>query len=418
MPIDRHAIHIGVYCASRVKDVQSALALGCGAPLRSPRPLVFARGREEGTIIMIRRWIALSAVIAGTLSLTVAGADLAEATADRRPLAVVSLGDSYIAGNAGRWLGNSPDSTGDRRGTDRAFVATPEPHYDPTLIYGDTVNGCWRSDVAEIHQVRLPGVRTINLACSGAVTASIPGQAEDLAEVARTHRVVAVVLSIGGNDVQFAPIVEACVIAYLSSGDPCHPGQQAVVDARLPGMREGVGNAIDTIRGTMSEAGYRDRSYRLVVQSYPAPLPAAADMRYPEPDRDARFVTGGCPFYDADADWGRANLVAVLADTLRAVADEHDAQFLDVREAFRGHELCSDQASQPETGPQAGTSEWMRWIDVAHNQGTLAESFHPNAYGQAALGRCLRLSLLAFVDVSCHGVPGQPPSAVFIRRLR
>jgi hypothetical protein len=371
---------------------------------------------------MVGRRLVSRIAITGALlvSLTVPGAGLAEAATDRRPLAVVSLGDSYIAGNAGRWLGNSPDNADDRRGTDRAFVALPEPHYDPTLVYGDTVDGCWRSDVAEINHVRFPGVRTINLACSGATTDDIPGQNDQLAEVASSHRVVAIVLSIGGNDILFSQIVQACVIAYLADTGPCNPTQQAnVVAPRLPALRAAVGAAIDDIRATMTGAGYRDRSYRLIVQSYPAPMPAAADMRYPESDRDSRFAVGGCPFYDADVEWGRTSLPGQLADTLRAVADERDAQFLDLRHAFRGHELCSTAARQPETVPRASTSEWMRWIDIAHSQGApLAESLHPNAYGQETLGRCLRLTLLVRRDVSCHGIPGRPPSAAYLRLLR
>jgi lysophospholipase L1-like esterase len=373
-----------------------------------------------GRIVMVWRRVALCIAIAGTLLLTVPEAGLAETTTHGRPLAVVSLGDSYISGNAGRWLGNSPDSTGDRRGTDRAYVATPDPHYDPTLVYGETVDGCWRSDVAEITHVRFPGIRTVNLACSGATTGSIPEQNIELAEVARSHRVVAIVLSIGGNDILFSQIVQACVIAFLGNGSPCNPDQQAnVVEPRLPELRAGVGRAIDDIRATMTAAGYRDRSYRLIVQSYPAPMPAAADMRYPESDTDARFLVGGCPFYDADVDWGHTSLPGQLADNLRAVSAEHHAQFLDLRDAFRGHELCSAAARQPETAPQASTSEWIRWIDIAHSQGdAFAESFHPNAYGQEALGRCLRLTLLVFRDVSCHGISGRPPSAAYIRPLR
>lgn len=36
------------------------------------------------------------------------------------PTAAVSLGDSYIAGEAGRWEGNARTNLGDRDGTDRA----------------------------------------------------------------------------------------------------------------------------------------------------------------------------------------------------------------------------------------------------------------------------------------------------------
>ena len=61
--------------------------------------------------------------------------------------ALVTLGDSFISGEAGRWQGNSIDSTTDRSGTDRAWTGTG---YDPSLIYGATdANGCHRSDVAE-----------------------------------------------------------------------------------------------------------------------------------------------------------------------------------------------------------------------------------------------------------------------------
>ena len=67
--------------------------------------------------------------------------------------AIVSLGDSYISGEAGRWQGNSINPAGNRDGTDRAAynctVATCS--YDSARVYGLTaLNGCDRSDVAEI----------------------------------------------------------------------------------------------------------------------------------------------------------------------------------------------------------------------------------------------------------------------------
>jgi hypothetical protein len=376
-----------------------------------------------------RRTVSRIAIV-GSLLLTLSGAgatgvawadDTTSRTAAGRPLAVVSLGDSYISGNAGRWLGNSADSTGDRRGTDRAFVATPSgPVYDPTLVYGDTDNGCFRSDVAEITHVRFPGVTPINLACSGATTDSVLDQNDQLAEAARSHRVIAIVLSVGGNDIGFSSIVSSCVLAFLGPEPrtPCSISQQANVDTRLPGMRAGLGRAIDDIRATMTDAGYRAGSYRLIVQSYPAPLPAVAGMRYPESGQD-RVSIGGCPFLDFDVDWGRTSLVGQLNTAVRTVAAERGAQFLELRDALRGHELCSAAARQPETAPAAATSEWMRWIDLA-GQGSVLESLHPNAYGQQALGRCLRLTLLfSFgADVSCHGVPGRSPASVYLRPLR
>jgi hypothetical protein len=69
-----------------------------------------------------------------------------------RPTAVVSLGDSYISGEAGRWEGNSSRNYGDRRGTDRAaYKRRWSWRYDKSRIYGPSAaNGCHRSDTAPV----------------------------------------------------------------------------------------------------------------------------------------------------------------------------------------------------------------------------------------------------------------------------
>ena len=103
-------------------------------------------------------------------------------------------------------------------------------------------------------------------------------------------------------------------------------------------------------------------------------------------------------------------------ETLRAAATQTHSQFLDVTDALRGHELCSAAAVQPTGTPDEGTAEWLRWIDLA-GQGTLTESFHPNAFGQKALGRCLAIALLLPLDLSCHAVPGKSTAFVHVRLL-
>jgi len=60
-------------------------------------------------------------IIVGLLALLLVGASAAPlAAAPAELTAAVSMGDSFIAGEAGRWDGNSINSFGDRRGTDRA----------------------------------------------------------------------------------------------------------------------------------------------------------------------------------------------------------------------------------------------------------------------------------------------------------
>lgn len=124
-------------------------------------------------------------------------------------------------------------------GTDRACVFTLGlcTSYAESRVYlgGSAANGCHRSDVAEVLSAQLPVARRINIACSGAVTtnllrASSGGttahgelpQADQLLSVAQTHRVRMIVVSIGGNDLGFEPIVTACVTAYLARTAPCN----------------------------------------------------------------------------------------------------------------------------------------------------------------------------------------------------
>src|SRR3954470_21926314 len=112
------------------------------------------------------------AVVAATLAL----APGAAAGPGSAKTAIVSLGDSYISGEAGRWQGNSVNAAGDRDGTDRAAFncAAAVCSYDSARVYGPSAaNGCDRSDVAEIKSATISVDQKINLACSGATTANI-----------------------------------------------------------------------------------------------------------------------------------------------------------------------------------------------------------------------------------------------------
>lgn len=326
------------------------------------------------------------------------------------PTASVSLGDSFISGQAGRWQGNSNDLLAYRGGTDRACV--PQAlgcRYDVGRVYlgGTAPPGCARSDVAEIRSANVGVQREFNLACSGATTNEIfraasggkafkgeAPQADQLARIARENTVKLIVLSVGGNDVGFTEVAVACVLAYATRADRCEGAQRAAVDARLPAALSGVAKAIGEIRAVMRSAGYRPWNYRLVLQSYPSPIPRAAENRYSEFSLQ-RSTAGGCPFYDSDSNWARNSLVPLLDENLRAVALVTGAQFLSLRDTLQGREICSRStrlvdASNP---PSATTSDWARAIGVnpiLQGQG-IDEEAHPNAFAQVALGRCLTL---------------------------
>ena len=141
---------------------------------------------------------------------------------------VVTLGDSAISGEAGRWAGNTNDSytKADALGS-TAYWDTPS---------GEAISGCHRSKAAQAHIGG--GVASANLACSGAKTSTggtgsgedfkpgidfysdaqgRKGQALALQGYAATHNVKAVVVMIGANNYGFADIVQQCVTNWLTS---------------------------------------------------------------------------------------------------------------------------------------------------------------------------------------------------------
>lgn len=349
----------------------------------------------------------------------------------QKPTAAVSLGDSYISGEAGRWQGNSINPAGSRDGTDRAFTGTG---YDLSRVYipPSDKNGCHRSDVAEIRSARLPVRQKLNISCSGAVTRNIfrssrggegqngeRPQADQLAAIARRKKVKLIALSIGGNDFGFASIVSACLQAYTTFGPPCEPGQQAAINAKKPMVRANVAKAIDEIRATMRSAGYRRSSYRLILQSYPSAIPRGREIRVPEIDRNRRINVDGCPVYDSDATWARDSVVQQISNSLRTVAADKGAQFLDLRNLLQGREMCSvsTRLADPLHPPSATTSDWARFLNVSavQSQGQLQETFHPNAYGQRAFGKCLSLIYGQTGNRSCRNRPGAGPGGVVLR---
>ncbi|GAC1441181.1 MAG: GDSL-type esterase/lipase family protein [Solirubrobacteraceae bacterium] len=371
------------------------------------------------------------ALLSAFFSVVLAGFAASPAVAGQ-PTAAVSLGDSYISGEAGRWQGNSIDALASRDGTDRAFTGTG---YDLSRVYlppSDT-NGCHRSDVAEILSGPLRVDQRVNIACSGAVThnifrASSGGvgqngelpQADQLAAVAAQDKVRLIVLSIGGNDLGFSSIVSACLQAYVTAGPRCQISQQPLIDAKLPTAMANVGKAIDEVRAAMSSAGYSPTDYRFVLQSYPSAIPRGSEIRVPEIDRNARTNIDGCPVYDADATWARDSVVSQIANGLQSVAASRGVQFLDLRNLLQGREMCSvsTRLASPLAPPSATTSDWVRFLNLSavDTQGQQQETFHPNAYAQQAFGMCLSLIAAEDANGACDNVPGAGPEAVVLQQ--
>ena len=172
----------------------------------------------------------------------------------------------------------------------------------------------------------------------------------------------------------------------------------------------GVAKAIDEIRAVMDSAGQASESYRLVLQSYPSPVPRGDDFRYGERGWSRTF-TGGCPFWDGDATWARDSLVPQIADNLAAVAASRGVEFLDLQDQLEGREVCSVDTSQG----SGADAEWARFVSTGLTQGRARESMHPNALGQQSNGTCLGLLFAATPgDYRCTNVAGSGPSTMVL----
>ncbi|MFE3554617.1 GDSL-type esterase/lipase family protein [Streptomyces sp. NPDC059193] len=361
-------------------------------------------------------------------ALMAAGAGTSAASPGTGPTAVVSMGDSYISGEAGRWKGNSLTNTGNRTGTDRGWVSGSS--YDPGKVYGTTAGGCHRSDSAEVRSAGPIADVAVNLACSGATSQNVfrasnggvafkgeAPQADQLAAVAASHDVKVIALSIGGNDLGFADIIKDCAYDFIIWNSYCHDDQQYGVDQKIDAVMGAVGKSVDEIRAVMRGAGYADSSYRIVLQSYPSPIPRGAENRYTQSDW-SRLNTGGCPFWNRDSDWARDSLVPQIANRIKGVAAAKGVQFLDLRDMLQGREVCA-KASKHVTASapaSAKTSEWARWIDNNESQGLIQESMHPNYFGQLAAGRCLALVVAqpAASGFGCKNTAGADQTGMFL----
>lgn len=333
---------------------------------------------------------------------------------------VVTVGDSYISGEAGRWAGNTNngESIHDATGNDT--------YWDNAANTGEQIDRCHRSESAEAYIGG--GVNGHNLACSGAKTATDAsgsnfkpgldfyddgagkqGQAKMLQSFASTHNVKMVVVSIGGNDFDFAGIIQQCVTDFLMSPswwpDYCKD-DSIVVNAMSSGTqtanRTKIANAFKNIRTAMRNAGYADNGWTLLVQNYASPLPNGSGIRYSQSGY-TRQSTGGCGFWNADADYANASLLPRINTTVSQAITESglaNVKTLNLTSAFNGRRLCESTVGLYEEKAlthwtNAGAvdkTEWVNTIRTATATGNyyIQESLHPNYWGQLAVRSCVR----------------------------
>lgn len=318
----------------------------------------------------------------------------------------------------------------------------------------DSSQACHRSDSAEIKvAAKANGWTPVNLACSGAKTKDIltdqyhaePPQIKQLEKIANDPKydIKTVVVSIGGNDLGFSGLISD-LIQITATNSPTQQtwGNWLNPFAKKKSLWEGYAEEIPTVErkitatlnqitDVMRKAGYKDGSYRFVYQSY-SNLFASGDKRYAVKDSSSqrdRTESPGVPLSNATGSFASSTMVPSLTQMTKNAlrhANNKDIQYMDLTNAFKGHELSSTDTEQifskNSKAPDPATAEWVVPINSNFIAGAIAEtprhfeSFHPNRFGQEAYGTCLTATLKTDAKyVTCVGQPGKPPTDLEVR---
>jgi hypothetical protein len=330
-----------------------------------------------------------------------------------------SLGDSYISGEAGRWAGNTNESSS------KVDALGSSAYHDNAGGTGETIEGCHRSKSAEVYIGG--GVSGVNLACSGAKTSSFSteglfkpgldfynsggheGQALMLQHFAAAHNVKLVAISIGGNNFNFAGIVQDCIEDFLISPEwwPDYCSEESYVtknftSSNVSAVKSAITGAINNVAQAMTNAGYSSSQYSILVQNYPSPIPSASGFRYSQSGYTRQSV-GGCGFWNKDANYANSTMLPTIDGTVTAAAAAtglSNVKTMELSGAFNGRRLCEkgvglleeEGLSNWKAAEAPNKSEWfsqVRTLTTLFGPYELQEDLHPNYWAQLALRNCL-----------------------------
>lgn len=238
-------------------------------------------------------------------------------------------------------------ATGDR-GAQPAAAAYYYAHLGDSYASGPGAGNyavgapCWRSNnsYASVWASQYDVVFTNDSCSSGTITSVINGQGGNLG--ARTNRVT---ITVGGNDIGFAEIIQACRFG-IGDCTTANANARTRVDNLLPGR----------LSDLLYWIGNRAPNARIVLTGYPLPYNA----------------TAACPgavaaVFRADINSTIRRLNEGLAN---AAANYPNVAFADVDPNFAGHRLCDGGTRYIN---DIGTSDW--------NVTGKAGMYHPTAEG-------------------------------------
>jgi lysophospholipase L1-like esterase len=228
-------------------------------------------------------------------------------------------------------------------------AASPGPSYQRYVALGDSftaapyvpvtdlANGCLRSNgnYPALVADRLDVETLVDVSCSGADTtdlvepqntfrdATVPPQLD-----AVTGDTDLVTLGIGGNDLRlFATLLRTCtqLRAVDPDGTPCGDS----LDAQGTDLDDQVDQIGDRVAGALEEIHQRAPEATVLLVGYPRLTPDTGTCPRLLPLARGDYVLAG-------------NVARSLSDAMSRAAKDQDVGFIDVYDASRGHDICSD----------------------------------------------------------------------------
>jgi lysophospholipase L1-like esterase len=179
----------------------------------------------------------------------------------------------------------------------------------------------------------------VSVACSGATTQDVLNN--QMSALSSSTSLVSI--TIGGNDVGFASVMETCVLqsdsACLSAVNTATAQAKSILPGRLANTFSAIANAAPNAR--------------VVVMGYPELY-----------DLNNSWFCPGLSTTDRRA---LNNAADTLDGVIQTAAANAGDSYADVRSNFSGHELCDF------------FNEWLHSVSVTD----VTESYHPTADGQA-----------------------------------
>jgi lysophospholipase L1-like esterase len=273
----------------------------------------------------------------------------------------VALGDSYASGE-----GSSPFMDG----TDTKF------------------NQCHRSTrAAAVLFAANPGtgLKPLDLrhvACSGGVLADLyqtnrSGESPQLDALTEDTEVVTI--SMGGNDLEFAPVLRECVRRGVLTR------KLRTCERSLAKKAEANFLALDTPREDLF--GYTPLQYAYASIRLRAPKAEILAVGYPRLFPDGGLFNPCWYVYNSDQIWANG-VVDRGNEIIRHNAVSMRATFVDLADSFRGHSACD---SDPYINRlRLDANGIKRWRIIKPEYHTSEESFHPNPAGQLVIARALQ----------------------------